>query len=43
MDKYWKELTEKDKEIIQLKDQLKKHIENNEDVEKIKSDKKQLQ
>jgi hypothetical protein len=42
-DKYWAEINKKDKEIIEMKAQMKTMEENQESIDKLKSDKKALQ
>lgn len=42
-EKYWDELAKKDKDIIQLKGQIKLLEDNQESIDKLKADKKSLQ
>lgn len=41
-EKYWEDLNKKDKEIIQLKGQIKLLEDNQESIDKLKTDKKAL-
>lgn len=41
-EKYWEDLNKKDKEIIQLKGQIKLLQDNQESIDKLKTDKKSL-